>query len=67
MLRSAAGVGSWQVVSQGGGAAAGQLVVMADLAGIQGERYSEPQFIVVEKLTGNEDIPVSGKGGKMVA
>ncbi|KAI3425011.1 hypothetical protein D9Q98_008393 [Chlorella vulgaris] len=57
MLRSAAGMGSWQVVSQGGGAAAGKLVVMADLAGIQGERYSEPQFIVVEKLTGNEDIP----------
>jgi len=35
MLRGAAGVGSWQVVSQGRGNAQGQLVVMPDLAGIQ--------------------------------
>ncbi|PSC73883.1 ABC transporter A family member 2 isoform B [Micractinium conductrix] len=56
-LRSAAGVGSWQVVSQGRGSAAGELVVMPDLAGIQGQRFDSPQVVVAEKLTGNEDIP----------
>ncbi|KAL4424419.1 hypothetical protein ABPG77_005662 [Micractinium sp. CCAP 211/92] len=57
MLRTSAGVGSWQVVSQGGAGTAGQLAVMPDLAGIQGQRFAEPQVIVAEKLTGNEDIP----------
>ncbi|EFN54548.1 hypothetical protein CHLNCDRAFT_135335 [Chlorella variabilis] len=55
MLRGAAGVGSWQVASQGRAAAGGLLTVMADLAGIQ--RFDEPQVIVADKLTGNEDIP----------
>ena len=35
MLRGAAGVGSWQVVSQGQAGAAGQLVVMPNLEGVQ--------------------------------
>jgi hypothetical protein len=135
MLRGAAGVGSWQVVSQGAGSASGKLVAMPNLddiqvscgkeaccvvadadaaipivsvfaAGaahsllipsrfkrmhlhmhlhstllsdtlsnanphtsalpflfnsncVQGQSFAEPQVIVVDKLTGNEDIPVS--------
>ncbi|PRW45423.1 Carbohydrate-Binding Module Family 45 [Chlorella sorokiniana] len=57
MLRGAAGVGSWQVVSQGRAAAEGQLVVMPNLDGVQGQRFERAQVVVAEKLTGNEDIP----------
>lgn len=35
MLRGAAGVGSWQVVSQGRAVAEGQLVAMPNLEGVQ--------------------------------
>lgn len=35
MLRGAAGVGSWQVASQGRAGAQGQLVVMSNLEGVQ--------------------------------
>ena len=102
LLRTAAGVGSWQVVSQGRGAACGALTLMPDLASIQasgqrrrcawhhktlkiifwtgvllltvsprllllllllmqGQRFDDPLVIVAERLTGNEDIPVSGR------
>lgn len=57
-LRAAAGVGAWQVVSQAVGG--GELTLMGDLEGIQGRSFSSPVVIVAERLTGNEDIPVSG-------
>jgi hypothetical protein len=71
MLRGAAGVGSWQVVSQGRAEARGSLALMPDLAGIQGRRFAEPQVILADRLTGNEDIPVGlgrgrGRGRVMV-
>jgi alpha-glucan,water dikinase len=56
-LRAAADVGAWQVVSQGSGVAAGKLISMPDLSSIQGKPPAEPVAILVEKLTGNEDIP----------
>lgn len=56
-LRAAADVGAWQVVSQGPGAAAGKLISLPDLSSIQGKAPSAPVAILVEKLTGNEDIP----------
>lgn len=56
-LRAAADVGAWQVVSQGPGVAAGKLISMPDLSTIQGKPPAEPVAILVEKLTGNEDIP----------
>jgi len=38
---------------------------------LQGQRFDEPQVVVAEKLTGNEDIPVGGwvdgGGGHMSA
>lgn len=63
MLRGSAGVGSWQVASQGRGEARGTLSLMPDLAGIQGRRFEEPLVILADRLTGNEDIPVSGLRG----
>lgn len=56
-LRAAAGVGAWQVVSQGSGVASGRLVSMPDLTDIQGKTMPEATVIVAERLTGNEDIP----------
>lgn len=55
MLRKTAGVGAWQVVSQA--VAEGTVVVMDGLEGIQGKHYDEPQVIIADGLTGNEDIP----------
>ena len=60
--RSAAGLGRWQIVSAGHGAAsgrdaAGSLLKLPSLEGIQGRRFEAPQVIFADALTGNEDIP----------
>ncbi|GAB4821271.1 hypothetical protein N2152v2_008317 [Parachlorella kessleri] len=65
MLRSTAGVGSWQVVSQA--VAEGEVRVMDDLEGVQGQHFETPLVVVAERLTGNEDIPqasASAQGGQ---
>lgn len=46
---------SLQVVSQA--VAEGEVEVMADLEGVQGQEFDSPLVVVVERLTGNEDIP----------
>ncbi|GAQ90596.1 Carbohydrate-Binding Module Family 45 protein [Klebsormidium nitens] len=55
MLRAAAGLGSWQVVSQA--AAEGTVMVLTSLAEIQGEQYVKPRIVVAEQVGGMEDIP----------
>jgi len=59
-LRAAAGVGPWQVVSTSlpDPVAAGTLTLLPDLGQIQGKSFTDaPMVVVVDSLTGNEDIP----------
>ena len=64
LLRDAAGVGAWQVVSQGL-PATGLVEVLADLEGLQGQVVPQPTVAIVELLTGNEDIPVRCGGAAL--
>eukprot|EP00200_Dunaliella_tertiolecta_P010550 CAMPEP_0202370036 /NCGR_PEP_ID=MMETSP1127-20130417/1744_1 /ASSEMBLY_ACC=CAM_ASM_000462 /TAXON_ID=3047 /ORGANISM="Dunaliella tertiolecta, Strain CCMP1320" /LENGTH=1145 /DNA_ID=CAMNT_0048965873 /DNA_START=13 /DNA_END=3450 /DNA_ORIENTATION=- len=59
MMREAAGVSSWQVVSQGQGLLSGVLTPTASLADVQGKSYAEgpPTLLLAEHVGGNEDIP----------
>lgn len=44
--------------------AEGQVEVMTDLEGVQGQHFDQPLVVVADRLTGNEDIPeVGGRGG----
>ena len=57
-LRAAAGLGAWQLVSAGaGGAAAGKLVTAEKLAHVQHARYPEATVLLVDSISGEEDIP----------
>eukprot|EP00899_Mesostigma_viride_P013200 jgi/Mesvir1/21881/Mv01950-RA.1 len=60
MLREAAGMGSWQVVSQV--ATAGEAVVVASLADIQGKDYPSPVILFTKQVGGMEDIPTGVVG-----
>lgn len=55
-LRKAAGQGVWQVASST--EAVGELVKIPSLIDIQGKKIDRPQVLVIDKLFGNEDIPV---------
>ena len=56
-LRAAAGLGSWEVVSHGGGATTGVMLKLPSLEAVQGRRFDVPHVILSDALTGNEDIP----------
>ncbi|KAI8469254.1 MAG: glutathione synthetase ATP-binding domain-like protein [Monoraphidium minutum] len=56
-LRSTAGAGAWQVVSQASVPAAGEVVRYDSLADIQGATFDSPVVVLAERLGGNEDIP----------
>ena len=57
-LRASADLGPWEIVSPGtSGPAIGTIKYLENLESIQGVKISEPTVYVVDKLTGNEDIP----------
>eukprot|EP00897_Mesotaenium_endlicherianum_P008242 jgi/Mesen1/7446/ME000389S06789 len=60
MLRSAAGLGPWQIVSQV--EARGEVVVIASLADIQGKSYASPTIVIANEVGGMEDIPENVTG-----
>jgi alpha-glucan,water dikinase len=55
MLRKAAHLGDWQVVSPGHGA--GKLEAVPSLRSIQHQRFDTPTVIVTDSVSGDEDIP----------
>mmetsp|Transcript_39261 Transcript_39261/g.92974 ORF Transcript_39261/g.92974 Transcript_39261/m.92974 type:complete len:1415 (-) Transcript_39261:222-4466(-) len=54
-LRAAAELGAWQVISPGG--SKGRVKVEHDLYHIQDEVYDEPTVLVIDRVTGEEEIP----------
>lgn len=55
LLREAAGLGGWQVISPG--SAAGKLRLVDKLIAVQGERFAEPAVVIADAVGGNEEIP----------
>jgi alpha-glucan, water dikinase len=55
LLRQAASLGGWQVISRGSGA--GRVEVMAALRSIQGRRLLAPTVVVTDQVAGDEEIP----------
>ena len=55
LLRKAAHMGNWQIVSRGSGA--GKVEVVDLLRAIQRAKYESPTIIVADKVMGDEDIP----------
>jgi alpha-glucan,water dikinase len=55
VLRKAARLGSWQIVSRGRGA--GQVEVVDSLRSVQDTRFEGPTVIVADRVAGDEEIP----------
>ena len=55
LLRSAAHIGDWQIISRGRGA--GQIEVVDSLLSIQRRLFDKPTVVVAAKVTGDEEIP----------
>ena len=55
LLRQAAHIGNWQIISRGHGA--GLVEVVEALRSIQGKRFDSPRVVVADKVTGEEEIP----------
>ncbi len=55
LLRKAANLGHWQVVSWGQGT--GRVEVVDALSVVQGRRFDSPTVIVADKIKGDEEIP----------
>jgi alpha-glucan, water dikinase len=60
LLRQAAGLGGWQVISPA--AAAGRLRVVGRLIDVQGERFAEPTVLVADHVGGDEEVPEGAAG-----
>ena len=59
-LRATAEMGPWEIVSSGlAGPRIGRLEYLESLESIQGVQLDEPTVYVVDRLTGNEDIPLN--------
>lgn len=59
-LRATAEMGPWEIVSSGlPGARVGRIKYLESLDSIQGVQIDEPTVFVVDRLTGNEDIPLN--------
>lgn len=59
ILRKAANLGNWQIISQGGGN--GRLEYVNSLGSIQSKRYNSPTVIIADKIMGDEEIPENVK------
>ena len=55
LLRQAAHIGHWRIISRGGGA--GKVVVVDMLSAVQGQRLDGPTVVVANKVLGDEEIP----------
>ncbi len=55
VLRRAAHIGNWQIISRGRGA--GRVEVVEALSSVQGRRFDGPRVIVADRVTGEEEIP----------
>ena len=55
ILRQAAGLGGWQVISPA--PASGRVRVVDRLIAVQGERFPEATVLVADAVGGNEEIP----------
>jgi alpha-glucan,water dikinase len=55
ILRTAAGIGGWQVISPA--RAAGTVRPVKRLHDVQAERFTEPTVLVVDEISGDEEIP----------
>jgi alpha-glucan,water dikinase len=55
LLRKAAHMGNWQIVSRGHGA--GKVEVVDSLRAVQRRKYDTPAIIIADKVMGDEDIP----------
>jgi alpha-glucan,water dikinase len=55
VLRKAAGLGGWQVISLG--SASGRVRVVDRLIDVQSERFAEPTVLIADAVTGMEEIP----------
>lgn len=55
LLREAAHIGDWQIVSRGRGA--GQVVVAPSLRSLQRSRFDTPTIVVADRVMGDEEIP----------
>ena len=55
LLRQAAHIGNWQIISRGSGA--GQVEVVERLQSIQGQRFDTPRVVIADQVTGEEEIP----------
>ncbi|MGR3221252.1 MAG: phosphohistidine-like domain-containing protein [Candidatus Anammoxibacter sp.] len=57
LLRKAANLGNWQIISRGEEEGAGKLEFVSALKSIQGKVYSEPTVLIADKVMGDEEIP----------
>ncbi len=55
ILRQAAGLGGWQIISPA--RAAGRVRVVNRLLDVQTERFAEPTVLVADEVSGDEEIP----------
>ena len=55
LLRQAAKVGNWQIISRGSGV--GQVELVEELRAVQGKRFDSPRIVIADKVTGEEEIP----------
>ena len=57
VLRQAANIGAWKIVSQGRKAARGRLSVSESLLSVQNLEQETPHIMIVDRICGTEDIP----------
>jgi alpha-glucan,water dikinase len=57
LLRQAAKIGDWQIISRGSGT--GQIELVSELRSIQGKRFDSPRIVIADQVTGEEEIPES--------
>ena len=55
ILRQAAKLGAWQIISRGEGA--GKMEVAGSLRSLQQRNFAEPVVVVVDRIDGDEEIP----------
>ncbi len=55
LLRKAANIGAWRIISRGGGG--GQIEVVDKLGSIQNQRFDKPTVVVTDKVMGDEELP----------
>lgn len=57
VIRNAANIGSWKIVSHGGKVPCGRIRVEESLAFAQGLEQKEQNIVIVDRVDGTEDIP----------